>query len=622
MDPSEGAARPATAQDRQSLKKRSTALRWGKVFAPDADRFARLESGRIRFAGGDLGEGFLATEKVEKGVQWTVTAEGWASDGSRFFASKIDRRPVHQLPLVDYTQAVETVRFHPYLKAGTTFGQFELVIFELPGGKQIQVDLGELEEFYLFPLGWRDGDRELLFLRLNRPATRLDLMAADPENGTSRVILTERQDTFVAGLDFIVGGWRDRFTPITGSELFLWISERDGWRHLYLFNYQGELIRQITRGDFPVKEVLAADPEKEMIYLLANAESRLYDTHFYSVGMDGEGFRRLSQGEGEHEISISPSFQYFVDRHSSLKTPPVNNLYHLDGQKICTLAEAEVGEYRAMGWQPPEAFWVKAADGKTDLAGVLFKPKYFDPEVRYPVIDFIYSGPFITVVPNDYTLRSPMAPMAHAMAQLGFIVMILDPRGTVERGKAFQDASYGRIGEIEIPDHVAALDQLAADRPFMDMDRVGVYGHSWGGYFALRAMLTAPEVFHVGVAGAPGELTEAAPINEPYMGLPQENPEGYQAGLNAPLAQRLAGKLLIIHGTADVNAPFSTSMRMVDALIRADREFDLLVLPGAGHNPRGVQGQYESKRIRSYFLEHLRGEAGLWADQRKAGKKD
>jgi len=237
---------------------------------------------------------------------------------------------------------------------------------------------------------------------------------------------------------------------------------------------------------------------------------------------------------------------------------------------------------------------------------VLYKPADFDPGRRYPVIDFIYAGPFTTIVPNTYAPSSSMSVRAQAMAQLGFITFIVDCRGTTQRGKAFQDASFGRIGQIEIPDHVVTLRQLAENRPYMNLDRVGIFGASWGGYFALRAMLTAPDVFHVGIAGAPGDLTEAQPINEPYMGLPQDNPEGYAAGSNPALARNLRGKLLIFHGTADRNAPFSTTMRMSEAPIRAGKLHDLAVLPQGDHYLRDHNGPYVAKLIISYFDEHLK----------------
>lgn len=338
---------------------------------------------------------------------------------------------------------------------------------------------------------------------------------------------------------------------------------------------------------------------------MANAEDRPYDTHLYRTDLSGGGLKRLTEAPGEHAIQFCPSKRYFVDTHSSNTRPPVSELRSAEGELLLELASSRTAELEAIGWTPPEEFIAKADDGSTDLYGVLFKPRGFDPNEQYPVIDFIYAGPFTTTVPNSYAPLSTIVNRAAGMAQLGFVTFILDCRGTTERGKAFQDASYGRIGQIEIPDHVAVLKQLAAERPYMDLDRVGICGASWGGYFALRGMLTAPDVFHVGVALCPGDLTEAQAINEPYMGLPQDNPEGYAAGSNPALAANLKGKLLMIHGTADRNAPFSTTMRMAPALIRAGKIHDLAVIPQADHYFAGLYQRYAMERMISYFKEHL-----------------
>jgi dipeptidyl aminopeptidase/acylaminoacyl peptidase len=285
--------------------------------------------------------------------------------------------------------------------------------------------------------------------------------------------------------------------------------------------------------------------------------------------------------------------------------PPVTELRDAEGELLLTLAEGDISELEAAGWIPPEEFVVKADDGETDLYGILYKPPGFDHAQRYPVIDFIYAGPFTTMVPHSFAPRSYVWLRAMMLAQAGFVTFVVDCRGTTERGKAFQDASYGRIGQIEIPDHVATLRQLAAERPWIDMERAGITGASWGGYFALRGMLTAPDVFRVGVAMAPGDLTESPPINEPYMGLPEDNPEGYAAGSNPALAGKLEGRLLIMHGTADVNAPFSTSMRMAAALIRAGKLHDMAVFPQADHYFQGPNMRYVNECLFSYFKEHL-----------------
>jgi len=269
------------------------------------------------------------------------------------------------------------------------------------------------------------------------------------------------------------------------------------------------------------------------------------------------------------------------------------------------LVQATTAPLEAVGYTPPEPFRVKAADGTTDLYGVLYRPVDFDSTKRYPIVDYIYAGPFEAVHQTTYAPATAMHRIAATLAQMGFVVAMLDARGTPGRGKAFQDANYGRIGQIEIPDHVAALRAVARSRPYIDTTRAGIAGHSWGGYFALRGMLTAPDFFKVGYAGAPGDLTEAASINEPNMGLPASNQAGFDAGSNIGRASALRGKLKIMHGTSDVMAPLSTTMRMTQALIDANKTFDLLVMPGQPHGPTGAAGRYYREDVRRFMATHL-----------------
>jgi dipeptidyl aminopeptidase/acylaminoacyl peptidase len=580
-------------------------LQDGRIHAPGFDRHVTVSDGDLWLHGEGAGEGLPLTEDSNEDITWETTPEGWSRDGTRLLALRKDAREVHHLPIIDYTNAEETVREVVYEKAGGAFASYELAVFNLEDRTKTVIDTGLKEDLYLFPLGWSADGSEVLFLRMTRDAKRLDLMAASPGAGESRTIVTDRQDTFVGGLDFLSGNWRNYFTPIEGTDRFLWLSERSGWCHIYLYDMKGTMIRPLTSGTFPVQKIVAVDTGTGHVFFTANAEDRLYDTHLYRTDLAGGGFRRLTEGTGEHKVQFSPSRRFFVDTHSSNTRPPVSELRSVDGELLLELARADTTALEDIDWKPPEEFIVKADDGTTDLYGVLFKPKDFDPGKRYPVIDMIYAGPFTTAVPNSYAPFNFLVFRAAGMAQLGFVTFIVDCRGTTERGKAFQDASFGRIGQIEIPDHVAALKQLAAERPYMDLDRVGIHGGSWGGYFALRGMLTAPDVFHVGVALSPGDLTESPPINEPYMGLPADNPEGYAAGSNPALAGNLKGRLLMIHGTADRNAPFSTTMRMASALIKAGKIHDLAVIPQADHHFKGVYGSYMTERMVSYFKEHL-----------------
>ena len=443
---------------------------------------------------------------------------------------------------------------------------------------------------------------------MNREETKLDLMAGNPTTGVTRVILTETQKTSI-----FHSSSQQLFTLLQDGKRFIWKSERDGWPHLYLYDLAGNLIRRLTQGTFPVSSVVAVDEQAGWVYFTGHADQqRPYDTHLYRVNLEARGFARLTQAPGQHDIQLSPSKRFFLDTHSSVGRPPVVELRRSDGTLLQALAKANVDALTELNWRPPEEFVVKAADGKTDLYGVLYKPYDFDPNKKYPVIESIYGVG--TAVPHAFIDPGGVdfhAEHAQALAQLGFIAFQVDNRGPFgERGKEFSDVTYGNTGRYEIPDHVTTLKQLAEKRPYMDLSRVGIFGHSFGGYMALRALLQAPDTYHVGIASAPQvDWNDVEPVR--VLSLPRNNKEGYEYASNLRLVGNLKGKLLLIHGTSDVYAPFSQTMKMIEALIRAGKPYDLIVLPERGHSATGgsrIDRTYLREAVRRYFQEHLKPE--------------
>jgi dipeptidyl aminopeptidase/acylaminoacyl peptidase len=432
---------------------------------------------------------------------------------------------------------------------------------------------------------------------------RLDVLGVASATGKVRTILTETQPTFIKNIASNPG-WRDLFTLVDDGKRFVWISERDGWDHLYLYNIDGTLVRRLTSGSFPVLRVVAVDRPGGWVYFTAHAEPRLYDTHVYRVSFDGTGFKRLTEGTGTHTALMSPSRKFFVDIHSNVDRPPTSELRAADGRLVLTLAKAGTDSLRALGWRAPEEFIVKAADGVTDLYGVLIKPFDFDSTKKYPVVEYIYGGPQSLTVPHGFTQGFVRE---QAIAQLGFIGFVVDARGTVERGKKFQDVVYGNFGRNEILDHVAALKQVAATRPYLDLSRVGILGGSWGGYMTIRALVLAPETYHVGIATYPvGDLYDhAASAIEPYMGLVHSNRAGYDYASSLRLIDNLKGKLMLVVGTSDVNATFSATMKVVEALTRAGKPYDLKIFLEQNHGLAGVQ-DYWQETVRQYLVEHLK----------------
>ncbi len=580
--------------------------------SPDSRWFAALKDHNVWLRSTYDGRGVQITTDGVEDYQWgDVGWEDetrwvlWSPDSLKLAIKKVDGRGVPKVPVVHWLKPEEEVEWVPVPKAGGALPQTELFIVDIASKRAVRVDIGKERDQYIFMLAWLPDGSELLFVRVGREYKKLDLMAANPRNGATRTILTETSETFVRHPPWGRGIERD-LTLLKDKKSFTWISERDGWHHVYLFELDGSLIRRLTEGTFPVVHLVAVDEESGWVYFTAHGDQeRPYDTHLYRVTLEGKGFTRLTEAPGQHDIQFSPSNEFFVDTHSTVARPPVVELRRADSMLLQTLAKANIDSLKELRWSPPEEFVVKAADGKTDLYGLLSKPYDFDPNKKYPVIELIYAGPQITHVPRTFVYWGGEAE-DQALAQLGFIVVNVDGRGTPERGKQFQDVVYGNFGRHEIPDHVAALKQLAERRPYMDLSRVGIYGHSWGGYFAIRAMLLAPDVYHVGIARAPSVDVAFEAYYEPYMGLPQKNKEGYEYASSLPFVGNLKGKLLLVHGTSDINVPFSHTMKMVEALIRAGKPYDLVILPEQPHGLSTAGYRYWLDALRRYFQEHLK----------------
>jgi dipeptidyl aminopeptidase/acylaminoacyl peptidase len=581
---------------------------WGPPF-PNAQRptwMVRTENMDLVVSGADGVTRLRLPGAPQYG--WSAPPEGGNRDRSVFIALRTDLRAVHAVPIVDYSTPVERLTSAAYAKTGTPLPVTELHIVDPAAAKTRPVQL-DTRDAYVFFLGWRSAVAEALVMRMSRTGKRLELFAIDAATGATRLLAyDERPATFVAALDFSTADWQWQVTPLSDDSGFLWMSERDGWRHVYHYGYDGTLKKKVTSGAFPIHRVIRVDSQRQ-VYVIASGDSaRPYDRHVYRVALDGTGFTALTTVPGQHEPAFSSSGTFFVDSYSSLTQPPTVELRRADGTLIKPLGQASTAALEAVGYTPPEPFRAKASDGTTDVYGVIYRPADFDATKRYPIVDYIYAGPFLAVHQTTYMPSSAMHRIAASLAQMGFVVTMLDARGTPGRGKAFQDANYGRIGQIEIPDHVAAIREVAQSRPYLDPARVGIAGHSWGGYFALRGMLTAPDFFTVGYAGAPGDLTEAASINEPNMGLLTSNPAGYEVGSNIGRASALRGRLKIMHGTSDVMAPLSTTMRMAQALIDANKIFDLLIMPAQPHGPAGAAGRYYREDVRRFMATHLLGD--------------
>ena len=597
---------------------RKGAYGWPDVMelpSPDGRSFASLKDHNLWLRSKLDDRAIQMTSDGIEDFGWELPGAQWLPDGSKLAIRKVDSRKVTKIPVVHWLKPTVEVEWFPSLASPARIGEplprVELYVVDILAKRAVRIDTGEEADHYISIIGWRPDGSELLFRRVNRALNKVDMLAADPATGSARLVLTESQKTFIAGIEPV---WPRLFTLLPEADRVIWISERDGWRHLYLYDLKGNLIRRLTHGAFPVVEVVAVDEKAGWLYFTAHGDpARPYDTHLYRVNLEGKGFSQLTEGKGQHEIQFAPSKEFFLDTHSSIDQPPMVELRRADGTLLETLAEANIEALvKELKWRPPEEFMVKAADGKTDLYGVLYEPYDFDPKRKYPVVEVIYAGPQFSEVQHGFTHRhfgrmEFHGEHAQALAQLGFIVFMVDGRGSTDRGKRFQDVAYRSIGRHEMPDHVAALQQLAEKRPYMDLRRVGIFGHSFGGYATVRALLLAPEVYQVGISVTGSQdLLDLGCLIEVYMDLPQINKDGYEYASNPRWAANLRGKLLFIVGTSDLNTPFASIMRMLEALIQAGKPYDLLVLPEQGHVFTGASRIYAFEAVRRYFQEHLK----------------
>ncbi len=453
---------------------------------------------------------------------------------------------------------------------------------------------------------WSPDASSLFFVSTSREHKREQLRVADAQSGAVRDILEEASPT-----QFESGFNRINWHALPATNELIWFSERDNWGHLYLYDLRtGRLKGQITRGDWPVLQVLRVDEKTRAIYFTAAGREPgdPYFRHLYSVRMDGTHLTLLTPEDADHDVTFSSSGRYFVDSYSRPDAPPVTVLRDADGKLVLALESADITRLAAAGWKPPIPITVKARDGKTDLYGLLFRPTQFDSTRRYPIVNHIYPGPQTGSVGG----RSFSAARgdAQALAELGFIVVEIDAMGTPMRSKAFHDAYYANMGDNGLPDQVAAMRQLAQRYAWIDLDRAGIYGHSGGGFAAADAILRYPDFFKVAVseAGNHDNREYEDDWGERYQGLLEHRADGstnYDDQANQNLAKNLKGKLLLAYGTTDNNVPPFNSLLVVDALIRNNKDFDLLALPnrrhGFGNEPYMVRRRWD------YFVRYLLG---------------
>jgi dipeptidyl aminopeptidase/acylaminoacyl peptidase len=455
---------------------------------------------------------------------------------------------------------------------------------------------------------WDSTSETLYPYYYTRGAKTLLLTAVDAATGSFRVLAGDSSKTNVIGQQYITS---KSYYISEDENTVIWWSERDGWGHLYRFDRTGQIVNQITSGPWTVGALLYVDEERQQLYFMGRGRELdhfLYYAHLYRVNFDGSGLALLTPEDANHDVSFSPSGSYFVDTYSRIEAPPVSVLRSAsDGRAVRTLEEADVSGLEDIGWKPAEVFKVKGRDGLTDIYGVVYFPPNLDSTQDYPVIEHIYPGPFVGSV-GRWSFKG--GGEQFALAQLGFVVVQIDHIGSPHRSKAFHDNYYGNMGDNGIPDHVVGVGQLAVRYPFMDLSRVGIYGHSGGGFASTDAILRHPDFYKVAVSGAGNhdQRTYGIHWGPVYQGLlvrdTVKGEDNYENQANQLIAGNLKGKLLLMHGDMDDNVHPAMTIQVVNELIKANKDFDLIIAPDRAH---GLNEPYFVRRRWDYFMRHLMG---------------
>ena len=549
----------------------------------------------------------------------------WSPDSKRFVLNRTDNRAVKDLwvinSIAEPRPTLETYKYHMPGEKEAPIAH--VLLFDMSSKRQKELDIKQYKDQAIGiwsapqmqssrdddfrPLVWLGTNDKLYFTRTSRDLKRIDACVVDVNTETVRPLITEEMNTYVEN--------RRLGLVNNGSELVQW-SERDGWAHLYLYDGNGKLKNQITSGSYHVEDIVGIDEKKRVVYFTANGREQNEDPyyeHLYRVNFDGSGLRLLNPGEYDNSLSMNDSKQYFVNNFSRVNTAPKSALYSTEGRKIMDLETTDLSSLMAAGYRYPEVFKVKADDGITDLYGVMYKPFDFDSTKKYPLIQYVYPGPQTEAVNKAWGRGMDRI---DRLAQVGFIVVTVGNRGGHPgRSKWYHNYGYGNLRDYGLADKKAAVEQLADRYKFIDINRVGIHGHSGGGFMSTAALLVYPDIFKVAVSNAGNH--DNAIYNrwwsEKHHGVKEVVGEKgdtsfvYSIEKNPDLARNLKGHLMLTHGDIDNNVHPANTMRMVNALIKANKRFDMLLLPGQRHG-YGDMTEYFFWRMADYFSEHLLGD--------------
>ena len=564
-----------------------------EVFLRDGDLVAKAPDGSEKplTTGATRDFHFTDTRFVSPDGRWLIALKKREGEHRRITIVESSPKDQRQPKLINI----------PYDKPGDRVDQHWPHLFDLEQLREVPLD----ESLFSNPWDvsdflWLPDSSAFLFRYNQRGHQVLRVLKVEPATGKVAAVVDEQSPTFI---DYNSRAWL-HWLPASGE--LLWSSERSGWHHLYLVSIATGETRPITSGEWVVRSIAEVDEEKRSLLITfsgRNPAENPYHIHWARVGFDGSGFTTLTEGDGSHQLTWAPDKKSFIDAWSRVDLPPVHALRRAaDGAKLCDLETADISALVAAGWPTPERFTAKGRDGRTDIHGVIIRPSGFDPARRYPIVEDVYAGPQDNFVPLEWRLS--FGSMTR-LAELGFVVVQADGMGTANRSKAFHDICWKNLGDAGFLDRIAWIRAAAAARPWMDLDRVGIYGGSAGGQNAMRALIAHHDFYKVAVAdcGCHDNRMDKIWWNEQWMGWPPD--EKWDESSNVNQAHRMQGKLLLVVGEIDQNVDPASTMQVVDALVKADKDFDLLVMPGTNHG--AAETPYASRRRADFLVRHLMG---------------
>ena len=532
---------------------------------------------------------------------WSII---WSPDSRKLATVKVRDVQERRIPLIESSpssQKQPILQWRNYAKPGDVLPVYLPVLFDVEARKQMALNVTPYEnQFYLNLTGWREDSRAFTFEFNQRGHQRYVIGEVSAADGSIRHLVDEQTKTFI----YYYNNYR--YDLDDGKEL-LWISERDGWRHLYLIDgTSGQVKQQVTKGEWVVRQVDYVDETNRVVYFTASGFNKgedPYNLHYCGINLDGTGFTDMTPENGNHRVTFSADRSYFTDVYSRPDLPPVSQLKRTsDASVVAGLQRCDVSALQAESWQMPEVFCAKGRDGQTDIWGNIYRPMHFDASKSYPVVEFIYAGPHDSHVDKDF---KPAHHLVSKLVELGFIVVSIDGMGTSNRSKAFHDVCWKNLKDAGFPDRIAWMKAAGAKYKYMDLNRVGIYGWSAGGQNAMAALLFHNDFYKVAVAlcGCHDNRMDKIWWNEQWMGYPID--ASYSTSSNVDNAYRLKGKLLLINGELDDNVDPASTLQVVSALMKANKNFEQLYLPGKTHS---LGGPFEMHKMHDFFVKNLLGQ--------------